>query len=42
LAATIPGARLAILPDTTHLDIMTRTDLLLPMIEARIATPGQD
>jgi pimeloyl-ACP methyl ester carboxylesterase len=36
MAATVPGARLAILPDTTHLDIMTRTDLLLPMIEARI------
>jgi pimeloyl-ACP methyl ester carboxylesterase len=42
MAATIPDARLAILPDTTHLDIMTRTDLLLPMIAARIDAPGQD
>ncbi|MFG3275711.1 alpha/beta fold hydrolase [Streptomyces luteogriseus] len=29
----IPGARLAVLPDTTHMTLMRRTDLLLPMLE---------
>jgi pimeloyl-ACP methyl ester carboxylesterase len=37
MAAAIPGAWLAVLPDTTHMDIITRTETLLPMIEARIA-----
>jgi hypothetical protein len=36
---TIQDAWLAILPDTTHMTIMKRTDALLPMIVARIA-PG--
>lgn len=42
MAATIPEAWLAILPDTTHMTIMTRTDLILPMIEARIASAEQN
>ncbi|MFF5958312.1 alpha/beta fold hydrolase [Streptomyces luteogriseus] len=29
----IPDARLAVLPDTTHMALMRRTDLLLPMLE---------
>ncbi|WP_411149808.1 alpha/beta fold hydrolase [Streptomyces sp. A30] len=29
----IPGARLAVLPDTTHMALMGRTSLLLPMLE---------
>ncbi|MGR3323322.1 MAG: alpha/beta fold hydrolase [Pseudooceanicola sp.] len=32
MAETIPNARLAILPDTTHTTIMKRPDLLAPMI----------
>lgn len=32
--ALIPGARLAVLPSTTHMDMMRRADLLRPMIEA--------
>jgi pimeloyl-ACP methyl ester carboxylesterase len=30
----IPDSQLAVLPSTTHMGVMTRTDLLLPMIEA--------
>ncbi|MFF6914614.1 alpha/beta fold hydrolase [Streptomyces sp. NPDC012466] len=29
----IPDARLAVLPDTTHMTLMRRTDLLLPVLE---------
>jgi pimeloyl-ACP methyl ester carboxylesterase len=29
----IPGSQLAVLPSTTHMGVMTRTDLLLPMVE---------
>lgn len=29
----IPGARLAVLPDTTHMSLMRRTSLLLPMLD---------
>lgn len=29
----IPDARLAILPDSRHMDVMRRTELLLPMVE---------
>jgi len=32
----IPGARLAVLPGTTHMNIIDRGDWLAPMIEARI------
>jgi pimeloyl-ACP methyl ester carboxylesterase len=28
----IPGARLAVLPDTTHMNLMLRSELLLPMV----------
>lgn len=38
LAETIPDAELAILPDTTHMTVMTRADWMVPMIEARIET----
>lgn len=38
MAQTIPNARLAILPDTTHMTITKRPDLLLPMIEGLIAS----
>lgn len=30
----IPGAQLAVLPDTTHMQVTRRTDLLLPMLAA--------
>ncbi|MDT7728399.1 MAG: hypothetical protein QOI21_4975 [Actinomycetota bacterium] len=30
----IPGSQLAVLPGTTHMGVMTRSDLLLPMAEA--------
>lgn len=33
----IPGARLAVLPGTTHMNIIDRGDWLAPLIEARIA-----
>ncbi len=36
MADTIPDARLAMLPETTHMNIMKRTELLLPMIESLI------
>lgn len=36
--ATLAGAQLAVLPDTTHLSIMSRPDWLAPLIENRIAT----
>ncbi|WP_418594871.1 alpha/beta fold hydrolase [Ponticoccus sp. (in: a-proteobacteria)] len=36
--ATLSGAQLAVLPDTTHLSIMNRPDWLLPLIEHRITT----
>jgi pimeloyl-ACP methyl ester carboxylesterase len=29
----LPGARLAVLPDTTHIDLMRRTEHVLPMVE---------
>ncbi|MFD8234703.1 alpha/beta fold hydrolase [Streptomyces sp. NPDC059696] len=29
----IPDARLAVLPETTHMALMRRTELLLPMLE---------
>ena len=38
LSQTIPDAHLAILPDTTHMTIIKRTDLILPMIEDLIAS----
>ena len=41
MAEAIPEAWLAILPDTTHMTIMTQTDRILPMIEARIASAEQ-
>ncbi|WP_406279833.1 alpha/beta fold hydrolase [Embleya sp. NBC_00896] len=34
----IPNAQLAILPGTTHMGVMRRADLLLPMIEAFLPT----
>ncbi|MBB4928616.1 alpha/beta fold hydrolase [Kitasatospora kifunensis] len=33
----IPDARLAILPDCLHMDVMRRTELLLPMVESFLA-----
>lgn len=36
MARLIPGAQLAVLPDTTHLNILTRGAWLEPMIAARI------
>lgn len=36
--ARLVGAQLAVLPDTTHLSIMSRPDWLAPLIENRIAT----
>lgn len=38
MAALIDGAQLGVLPDTTHISILRRVDLLVPMIEYRIAT----
>lgn len=29
----IPGAQLAVLPGTTHMGVLRRTDLLLPLVE---------
>ena len=29
----IPGSQLAVLPDTTHMEVTRRTELLLPMVE---------
>lgn len=38
MARAIPGARLAVLPDTTHMDIcLKRGDWLEPMVEANLA-----
>lgn len=37
MSETIPNARLAILPDTTHMTITKRTALILPMIEDLMA-----
>jgi len=39
--AALAGAQLAVLPDTTHLTIMSRPDWLVPLIENRIATSAQ-
>ncbi len=36
--AELVGAQLSVLPDTTHLSIMSRADWLAPLIENRIAT----
>jgi pimeloyl-ACP methyl ester carboxylesterase len=30
--ALIPGAQLAVLPGTTHMDVMRRTDLIVPLV----------
>lgn len=38
--ATVMGAQLAVLPDTTHMSIMRRPDWLASLIENRIATGG--
>lgn len=35
--ALIPEAQLAVLPGTTHMQVIRRTDLLLPMVEAFLA-----
>lgn len=39
--ATLAGAQLAVLPDTTHLTIMRRPDWLVPLIDNRITTAAQ-
>jgi hypothetical protein len=36
--ATLAGAQLAVLPDTTHLSIMSRADWLVPLIEHRMTS----
>lgn len=38
MSETIPNARLAILPDTTHMTITKQPELILPMIEGLIAS----
>ncbi len=38
--AGVPASRLAILPGTTHIDIMNRADLLLPMVSAYLDEPA--
>ncbi|MCT4371750.1 alpha/beta hydrolase [Yangia mangrovi] len=38
--AALIGAQLAVLPDTTHLSITSRSDWLLPLIDHRITTAG--
>jgi pimeloyl-ACP methyl ester carboxylesterase len=40
MARLIPGCRLAVLPGTTHMNITSRGDLLVPMIQDRIAAPA--
>lgn len=42
LSQTIPGARLAILPNTTHMTITKQTELILPMIEDLIVSAERD
>lgn len=42
MAARIPRAQLAVLPDTTHLTITRRADWLLPMIRNRIGPPAPE
>lgn len=42
LSQTIPGARLAILPNTTHMTITKQTELILPMIEDLIVSAEPD
>jgi pimeloyl-ACP methyl ester carboxylesterase len=37
--AGVPASRLAILPGTTHLSMMTRADVLLPMVSAYLDAP---
>lgn len=39
--AELVGAQLAVLPDTTHLSIMSRADWLAPLIENRLATAAK-
>lgn len=38
MKALIPGAQLAILPGTTHMNILDRGDWIMPLIEARLST----
>lgn len=46
MAETIPNARLAILPDTTHMAIVEQPELIVPMVEDLIASaeyePGEN
>jgi pimeloyl-ACP methyl ester carboxylesterase len=43
LGVPLPQGRLAILPGTTHYDIIFRTDLLLPILTTFLAaTPASD
>jgi pimeloyl-ACP methyl ester carboxylesterase len=37
----LPHARLAILPDTGHMSVMSRSDLLLPMVKSFLDAPMQ-
>ena len=38
--AGVPASRLAIIPETTHIGMMTRADLLLPMVSAHFDAPN--
>ena len=38
--AGVPASRLAIIPGTTHIGMMTRADLLLPMVSAHFDAPN--
>lgn len=37
--AGVPASRLAIIPETTHISMMTRADLLLPMVSTHLDAP---
>ena len=39
--ALIPGAQLAVLPGTTHMSLLHRTDLMLPLIGGFLADPAR-
>jgi pimeloyl-ACP methyl ester carboxylesterase len=38
MCGLIPGAQLAVLPDTTHMEVMRRTEILGPMVERFLHT----
>lgn len=40
MAATVPGAQLAVLPGATHMDVPQRVDVVRPMVERFLARPA--